>query len=88
VDTGPEKTYPALQARLAKLSANRHGRRRIDLFIVSHIDHDHIGGASLLPNDESLCPTLGDIWFDAAPRPAMRGVAERESPAQVSTTVA
>jgi|PlaIllAssembly_1097288.scaffolds.fasta_scaffold00758_7 beta-lactamase superfamily II metal-dependent hydrolase len=83
VDTGPDETYPALQARLAKLRANRQGKRHIDLFIVSHIDHDHIGGASLLLNDQSLGLTFGDIWFNAAPRPAMRGVAEGESLAQL-----
>ncbi|MBS1179842.1 MAG: hypothetical protein H6R06_4254, partial [Proteobacteria bacterium] len=83
VDTGPDETYPALQARLAKLRANRQGKRHIDLFIVSHIDHDHIGGASLLLNDQSLSLTFGDIRFNAAPRPAMRGVAEGESLAQL-----
>ena len=44
IDTGPDETYPALKDRLAKLRSNQHGKRHIDLFIVSHIDHDHIGG--------------------------------------------
>lgn len=83
VDTGPDEAYPALKARLAKLQADRHGRRHIDLFIVSHIDHDHIGGASLLLNDRSLGLTFGDIWFNAAPRPPVRGVTEGESLAQL-----
>lgn len=83
VDTGPDETYPALKARLAKLRANRQGKRHIDLFIVTHIDHDHIGGARLLLNDRSLGLTFGDIWFNAAPRPAVRGVAEGESLAQL-----
>jgi len=83
VDTGPDETYPSLKARLAKLRANRQGKRHIDLFIVTHIDHDHIGGTSLLLNDRSLGLTFGDIWFNAARRPATRGVAEGESLAQL-----
>jgi hypothetical protein len=35
VNTGADKTYAAVQARLAKWSGNRHGRRRNDLFILS-----------------------------------------------------
>lgn len=83
VDTGPDETYPSLKARLAQLRINRQGKRHIDLFIVTHIDHDHIGAASLLLNDRSLGLSFGDIWFNAAPRPAMRGVAEGESLAQL-----
>jgi beta-lactamase superfamily II metal-dependent hydrolase len=83
IDTGPDETYPALKARLAKLSPNQHGKRHIDLFIVSHIDHDHIGGAALLLNDQSLGLTFGDIWFNAPPQPAVRGVAEGESLAKI-----
>ena len=54
------------------------GKRHIDLAIISHIDHDHIGGAGLLLNEQSLGLSFGDIWFNAPTRPAMRGVAEGE----------
>lgn len=83
VDTGPDECYPALKARLAQLRPDRQGKRHIDLFIVTHIDHDHIGGAALLLNDRSLGLSFGDIWFNAAPRPALRGVAEGESLARI-----
>jgi beta-lactamase superfamily II metal-dependent hydrolase len=83
IDTGPDETYPALKARLAKLPADQHGKRHIDLFIVSHIDHDHIGGAALLLNDRSLGLTFGDVWFNAPPQPPVRGVAEGEALAQL-----
>jgi beta-lactamase superfamily II metal-dependent hydrolase len=83
IDTGPDETYPTLRARLAQLPADQHGKRHIDLFVVSHIDHDHIGGAAQLLNDRSLGLTFGDIWFNAAPRPAARGVAEGESLAKI-----
>jgi beta-lactamase superfamily II metal-dependent hydrolase len=83
VDTGPDETYPALKSRLAKLPADQHGKRHIDLFIVTHIDHDHIGGAAQLLNDRSLGLTFGDVWFNAPSRPAARGVAEGEALAQL-----
>ena len=54
VDTGPDEVFPTLKARLAKLPPYADGRRNIDLAIISHIDHDHIGGASLLLNDRTL----------------------------------
>ena len=83
VDTGPDETYPALKARLAKLPADGTGKRHIDLFVVTHIDHDHIGGVAQLLNDSSLGLTFGDVWFNAPPRPAARGVAEGEALAQI-----
>jgi beta-lactamase superfamily II metal-dependent hydrolase len=83
VDTGPDETYPALKARLAKLPADGTGKRHIDLFVVTHIDHDHIGGVAQLLNDRSLGLSFGDIWFNAPPRPAARGVAEGEALAQI-----
>ena len=48
VDTGPDETFPALKARLAALPVDAKGQRHIDVFFVTHIDHDHIGGAGLL----------------------------------------
>lgn len=79
VDTGPDETYPALKARLSALPLDASGQRRIDIFVVTHIDHDHIGGAGLLLNDKSLALSFGDIWFNAPTRPLQRGVAEGES---------
>lgn len=75
VDTGPDECYPALRARLEKLPRDRAGRRRIDVFVVTHIDHDHIGGAAQLLADKSLGLTFGDVWFNA-PSTRARGVKE------------
>ncbi len=83
VDTGPDESYPMLRARLAQLPADSEGKRHIDLFVVTHIDHDHIGGVAHLLNDSSLGLTFGDIWFNAPPRPAARGVAEGQALAQM-----
>lgn len=48
VDTGPDECWPQLRNRLAQIPLNALGRRHIDLVVISHIDHDHIGGAGLL----------------------------------------
>lgn len=84
IDTGPDECYPSLRRRLLALPVGSNGRRRLDLFVVSHIDHDHIGGAKLLLEDRELALDFGDVWFNApaALMPATvrasrtRGVAE------------
>jgi glyoxylase-like metal-dependent hydrolase (beta-lactamase superfamily II) len=48
VDAGPDEAWPLLAKRLEALPKDGTGRRWIDLAIVSHIDHDHIGGTRLL----------------------------------------
>ena len=48
MDTGPDETYPALRRRLLQIPRGDDGERHIDLLVVSHIDHDHIGGARRL----------------------------------------
>jgi glyoxylase-like metal-dependent hydrolase (beta-lactamase superfamily II) len=71
IDTGPDETYPALKARLAKLPVDRNGKRHIDLFVITHIDHDHIGGAAQLLNDQTLHMSFGPIlwlWRSEAAR--------------------
>ncbi len=79
VDTGPDECWPTLKARLASLPLDASGRRHIDLAVISHIDHDHIGGAASLFNDRTLGLTFGDVWFNAPVQPAARGVAEGQS---------
>ena len=54
VDTGPDECWPMLHARLSELPTDGRGNRFIDLAVISHIDHDHIGGAGLLFSDKSL----------------------------------
>ena len=51
--------------------------------MVTHIDHDHIGGAAQLLADRTLSLSFGDIWFNAPRQPATRGVAEGETLAQI-----
>lgn len=79
IDTGPDECWPALKDRLSRIPLNRQGKRHIDLIVISHIDHDHIGGAGLLFSDTTLSLSFGDVWFNAPPRPATRGVAEGQA---------
>lgn len=76
IDTGPDECLPALVERLKAIPLNAQGRRRIDLAVISHIDHDHIGGAARLFADTSLQLEFGDIWFNAPNQPLSRGVRE------------
>ncbi|MEO7243436.1 MAG: MBL fold metallo-hydrolase [Variovorax sp.] len=83
VDTGPDECWPTLKARLERLPADAKGRRHIDLVVISHIDHDHIGAAKALFDDRTLGLSFGDIWFNAPPRLATRGVAEGQTLAEL-----
>jgi hypothetical protein len=65
IDTGPDECWPSLKKRLAAIPPSNDGTRFIDVFVVSHIDHDHIGGARLLLEDRDLHLNFGDIWFNA-----------------------
>jgi beta-lactamase superfamily II metal-dependent hydrolase len=62
VDAGPPQSYEgSVRSRLLALDD-----RRIDLFVVTHIDADHIGGAVALLGDDDLKELhFGDIWFNA-----------------------
>lgn len=81
IDTGPDEVYPPLRQRLLALPKRRNGRRWLDLLVVSHIDHDHIGGARQLLADEELKLDFGDVWFNAPP--VARGAAKRQDLAGV-----
>jgi beta-lactamase superfamily II metal-dependent hydrolase len=73
VEVGPERApkqilidagTPGTYKRLKKVIAERFGDRpqHFDLFVISHIDSDHIGGAVPLLADRDV--TYGDIWFN------------------------
>lgn len=83
IDTGPDECWPQLRTKLASIAPDSSGQRVIDLAVISHIDHDHIGGASQLFSDHSLGLRFGDVWFNSPPRPATRGVAEGQSLAEL-----
>ena len=76
IDTGPDECHPSLVDRLKAIPLNAQGRRWIDFAVISHIDHDHIGGAARLFADMSLKLEFGDIWFNAPSQPVTLGVRE------------
>lgn len=83
MDTGPDECWPMLQERLARIPPDADGKRHVDLVVISHIDHDHIGAAGPLFSDRALNLHFGDVWFNApppkAPTSVARGVVEGQS---------
>ena len=73
IDGGPAPSYDlGLFARLKKLKPGD----RIDLFVVTHIDADHIDGAViLLQHADAIGVRFGEIWFNAWPQLAPIGPA-------------
>ena len=71
IDGGTPPTYQILKQRIEALPADG---RIFDLFIVTHVDTDHIGGALKLLADPALRATFQDVWFndwdDLPPCPA------------------
>jgi hypothetical protein len=62
IDAGTPGTYSRLRKRLEALPAKD---RRFELFVITHIDSDHIGGAlDLLRDKHRLGVTFDDVWFN------------------------
>ncbi|MDQ7992392.1 MAG: MBL fold metallo-hydrolase [Propionicimonas sp.] len=59
VDAGPKPSWDGVRAGLA---ARRDGH--YEVFVVTHIDEDHIGGALELLDDPGLRSRVGEIWFN------------------------
>lgn len=61
IDSGPVSTFPRLRARIEQLDpADRH----VDVFVITHVDTDHIEAALPLMQSAGLGVTFGDIWFN------------------------
>jgi beta-lactamase superfamily II metal-dependent hydrolase len=61
IDCGTEGTYPSLRQKVTQLPEKE---RDFELFILSHIDDDHIGGAIPFFKDRSLGVRFADVWFN------------------------
>jgi len=61
IDCGTDSTYGRLQQRVAQQPEKE---RDFELFILSHIDADHIGGAIPFFKDQSLGVSFADVWFN------------------------
>src|ERR1700742_254641 len=61
IDTGTPATYQTLNQKITELDPKD---RRFELFIVSHIDNDHIGGSIRLLDQPPEGVEFGDVWFN------------------------
>jgi hypothetical protein len=64
IDGGTANTFPEIESRIREVVAQEK-ECRFELFIVTHVDADHIGGAlRLLKAYANLGVTFDDIWFN------------------------
>ena len=76
IDTGRDAAgHDLLRSRLDEIPLIE-GRRRIDLFVITHIDSDHIANAAALLTDEALHLEFGDIWFNGREQTRSTGQAD------------
>lgn len=62
IDGGLAGTYKHIRERVLAIP---EGKRHFELFIVTHVDADHIEGAvKLLGSVKTLGVTFGDVWFN------------------------
>ncbi|HEY5927388.1 MAG TPA: hypothetical protein VIV11_37145 [Kofleriaceae bacterium] len=61
IDGGRAGTYKALKARLEQLPAKE---RTLELFVITHVDRDHIEGALKLMQDKKRPVKFKDVWFN------------------------
>ncbi|HET9225371.1 MAG TPA: MBL fold metallo-hydrolase, partial [Thermoanaerobaculia bacterium] len=61
IDTGTPGTWRQLVERIERVPEDQ---RRFELFIVSHIDGDHIGGAIRFLEERPAGVGFDDVWFN------------------------
>lgn len=61
IDGGIHYAYEDVMAAIKEVAPNL---KTIDLFVVTHIDTDHIDGAIMMLNDDSFPYKIKEIWFN------------------------
>lgn len=61
IDGGRQGTFRDIKARLMALPESQ---RQFELFVITHVDRDHIEGALALLEDPDLRLTFKDVWFN------------------------
>lgn len=65
IDAGTTGTYPRALRPKIEATVEKEGSCRFELFVVTHIDADHIGGAlAFLGEAEANHIQIGEIWFN------------------------
>lgn len=65
IDTGPAATYTASLADKVQSVVDAEGRCVFELFVITHIDDDHIGGSLRFLDELAFdTVTIKDIWFN------------------------
>lgn len=65
IDGGPASTYErGLRNRIEKAAAEGSGSLAFELFIITHIDADHIDVPLIFLRDPGVKCTFRDIWFN------------------------
>lgn len=59
IDAGTINTWPAVRERLMRRKDSRY-----EIFVVTHVDEDHIGGSIALLDDADLKHKISNIWFN------------------------
>lgn len=61
IDAGRKDTASYFKTRLLSLPKDR---RSFELFVITHVDRDHIEGAAELLRDPAIRASFKDIWFN------------------------
>lgn len=61
IDSGPNEGWDVLRPELIE----RVGNSTLDLFVITHVDADHIEGALRLMRDDQLGMKFADVWFNS-----------------------